>query len=164
MAQADDDLPPFSPHVGRLRWVWVRDPVYFITTCTAGRHPVLADPVVARHLRDEWLAAERRHGWRVGRYVIMPDHVHFFAAPMDEAKTLGEFVGRWKEWTAKTILRDVGGSPPFWQHRFFDHVIRSQGSYAEKWEYVRQNPVRAGLAAQPEDWFHSGHIHFDDPL
>ena len=94
----------------------------------------------------------------------MPDHVHFFVAPINEAKTLSEFLGRWKEWTTKNILRGVGGTSPLWQHRFFDHVLRSRKSYAEKWEYVRQNPVRAGLASKPEDWPHAGHIHFDDPL
>lgn len=94
----------------------------------------------------------------------MPDHVHFFAMPVAEKKSLGEFIGRWKEWTAKAILKTSGGTAPLWQHRFFDHVIRSRDSYVEKWVYVRQNPVRAGLVAKPEDWPHAGHIHFDDPL
>ncbi len=95
--------------------------------------------------------------------MIMPDHVHFFAASVGKVATLSQFVGRWKEWTAKAVLRVVGGEGPLWQHRFFDHVIRSRNSYAEKWEYVRQNPVRAGLSAEPEGWPHAGHIHFDDP-
>ena len=164
MADTTENPPPFGPHLGRLRWVWVRDPLYFITTCTAGRRPMLAEPAVAALLREEWLAAERRHGWRVGRYVIMPDHVHFFAAPVDEAKTLSEFVGHWKEWTAKAILRAVGRAGPLWPHRFFDHVIRSRQSCAEKWEYVRQNPGRAGLACRPEDWPYAGSVQFDDPL
>ena len=164
MADSAGNPPPFDPHLGRLRWVWVRDPLYFITTCTAGRRRVLADPAIAVLLQKEWLAAEQRHGWRVGCYVIMPDHVHFFAAPVAEATTLSEFVGRWKEWTSKAVLRATGSEGPLWQHRFFDHVIRSRNSYAEKWEYVRQNPVRAGLATTPEDWPHAGHVHFDDPL
>jgi len=159
-----ENRPPADAHLGRLLRVWVRDPLYFITTCTAGRRAVLNDPAVVACLRAEWLAAESRHGWRVGRYVIMPDHVHFFAAPVNEAKTLSEFVGRWKEWTAKSALRELGVESPFWQHRFFDHVLRSRGSYAEKWDYVRQNPVRANLAPNPEDWPYAGCIHFDDPM
>ena len=94
----------------------------------------------------------------------MPDHVHFFAAPVGRAKTLGKFVGRWKEWTAKSAIRHGGREAPDWQHRFFDHVLRSRKCYAEKWEYVRQNPVRAGLVADADDWTYAGHIHFDDPM
>jgi hypothetical protein len=33
---------------------------------------------------------------------------------------------------------------------FFDHLIRHSESYSEKWEYVRQNPVRAGLVNDPD--------------
>src|SRR5437667_124358 len=34
----------------------------------------------------------------------------------------------------------------------FDHVLRSQDSLEEKLEYLRQNPVRRGLARRPEDY------------
>lgn len=160
----DDDHSVFAPHLGRLDQVWVKNPVCFITTCVAERRPLLTDERITEHLRREWHGAETRHGWRIGRYVIMPDHVHFFAAATDEAGSLSVMMGRWKEWTAKSILRLVGQPAPPWQHRFFDHVLRSRASYAEKWTYVRQNPVRAGLVQRPEDWPHAGHIHFDDPL
>jgi len=47
---------------------------------------------------------------------------------------------------------------PHWQEGFFDHLLRSDESHAEKWEYVRQNPVRAGLCHQPEEWPYQGEI------
>ena len=34
----------------------------------------------------------------------------------------------------------------------FDHLFVSAESRAGKWEYVRENPVRAGLVARAEDW------------
>jgi hypothetical protein len=48
---------------------------------------------------------------------------------------------------------------PFWQKRFFDHVMRSAESYEQKWTYVRDNPVRAGLVGRAEDWPYQGEIH-----
>jgi|SRR5262249_60560303 len=75
-------------------------------------------------------------------YVIMPDHVHFFCAPECDAKTLPTFVGSWKEWTRKAIKHQVRLITCVWQEEFFDHVLRSSESYAEKWNYVRNNPVR----------------------
>src|SRR5438552_13774855 len=41
----------------------------------------------------------------IGRYVIMPDHVHFFCRPEHEAKTLSRFVGAWKTWTSRKIQK-----------------------------------------------------------
>jgi hypothetical protein len=55
------------------------------------------------------------------------------------------------------LLR-VGFQKPHWQEGFFDHLLRSSESYGEKWEYVRMNPVRAGLCRQPEDWVFQGEI------
>jgi hypothetical protein len=50
------------------------------------------------------------------------------------------------------------GRDPVWQQGFFDHVVRNSESYSEKWEYVRQNPVRAGLCLRPEDWPWQGEV------
>jgi len=54
--------------------------------------------------------------------------------------------------------RDGGISAPHWQKGFFDHVIRSSESHEEKWRYVRENPVRAGLVERAEDWQFAGVI------
>jgi len=42
--------------------------------------------------------------------------------------------------------------------RIFDHLIRSTESYVQKWDYVRENPVRAGLVSRREDWPFQGEI------
>ncbi|MFA6286271.1 MAG: transposase [Opitutaceae bacterium] len=152
------------PHLARLDHVWIKRPIYFITSCTQGREPLLANDTVHEVLRAEWQTSEIRHGWRIGRYVIMPDHVHFFCAALPEAKPLSAFMQRWKEWTGKSVLSALRRPAPLWQPRFFDHVLRTPESYAEKWSYVSQNPVRAGLSATPEAWPHAGHIHFDSPM
>ena len=105
----------------------------------------------------------------------MPDHVHFFCAAEHDAKTLAEFVRLWKQWTTKGIKAvESGIAGPrlasaataaravvadirrVWQREFFEHGLRSEESYAEKWEYVRQNPVRAGLAVSAEEWAFQG--------
>jgi putative transposase len=112
-------------------------------------------------LRDEWAGLSKRHGWAVGSYVVMPDHVHFFMTPVPtEGTPLNQAVGKWKEWTAKRIFKACGGVAPLWQPEFFDHLLRSKESLAEKWIYVRNNPVRAGPVSQPNDWPYAGAIDF----
>jgi len=112
-------------------------------------------------LREEWVTLSERHGWAVGRYVVMPDHVHFFVMPlMDEPKPLSVALGKWKEWTAKRILSALGEHAPLWQPEFFDHVMRSQESQDAKWLYVFENPVRAGLMKRAEDWPFAGSLEF----
>ena len=55
-------------------------------------------------------------------------------------------------------LLSLGIHKPHWQEGFFDHLLRSYESYAQKWEYVRMNPVRAQLSKTPEDWPYQGEI------
>jgi putative transposase len=117
---------------------------------------VLATAAASDVLIDTWLSAPRISGWTVGRYVIMPDHVHFFASPQPEAKPLSAWLRDWKRWTALQLHKTAGLTPPLWQPEFFYHLLRSAASYNEKWNYVYQNPVRAGLAAAPEQWPYAG--------
>jgi len=146
-------------HLSRLERVWIDAPVYFITTCTNRRTARLACATVAAVLVDEWKGAQSRHGWMIDRYVVMPDHVHFFcAAAHDDAKPLSAFMKNWKEWTSKRIKRQFHLTDALWQEEFFDHVLRSSEGYTQKWEYVRANPVRAGLVTEPDDWPWQGEI------
>jgi REP element-mobilizing transposase RayT len=52
----------------------------------------------------------------------------------------------------------------FWQPGFFDQLPRHDESYAEKWDYVWRNRVRAGLVAKPEDWPYQGEVHVIDRI
>ena len=97
-----------------------------------------------------------------GAILIMPDHVHFFCAPDENAASLSQFVGGWKRWTSRRISNlprtASAATGPIWQREFFDHVLRSQESYDQKWNYVRDNPVRAGFVLKASEWSLPGEI------
>ena len=78
----------------------------------------------------------------------MPDHIHLFVQG-DPRFDLGRWIGGLKRVVAAAV---TGGRSGLWQRGFFDHLIRNSQSYSQKWEYVRDNPVRAGLVRRWEDW------------
>jgi len=47
---------------------------------------------------------------------------------------------------------------PIWQPDFWDTQLRKGDSYGEKWNYVRNNPVRAGRVERADDWPYHGTI------
>jgi hypothetical protein len=88
----------------------------------------------------------------------MPDHVHLFVGFDPAAPSLSEGVKGLKAVIARHLKsRQIPG--PYWQKGFFDHVMRSPESYGQKWLYVRENPVRAGLVRMGSDWPYQGEIH-----
>jgi putative transposase len=143
------------PHLTPFR----KHSLLFITTCLAGRRPLLATDEVHEILKNIWATSTSTDGWFVGRYVLMPDHVHLFAVPTLEAKALADWMKTWKSVSSRQIARARHVNPPIWQAEYFDHFVRSPAAYAEKWEYVQQNPVRKGFCLHPEDWPYRGALH-----
>lgn len=90
-------------HLRRLERISLNPAIFFVTTCTRNRKAILVSEQVATILIQEWRRACDRYGWHVGRYVIMPDHVHLFCAPEPNAGSLSVFVGSWKRWSSRRI-------------------------------------------------------------
>ena len=88
--------------------------------------------------------------------VVMPDHVHLLFTALRDAEgwtfALPEILRAIKGSSARSINKLTGRVGPVWQDESFDHVLRGDESLCETVEYIRQNPVRKGLADKPEDY------------
>jgi len=140
----------------RLELIFVRSPIYFVTACTSRRRKLLATTAIHQSFA-EFGREGPKHGAWIGAYVLMPDHLHAFVA-LDDAKiTLAQWMKSLKNRLSKT-LRSTRAAAPRCQKAFFDHVLRSAESDTEKWHYVRENPVRAGLVSHWREWPFRGEI------
>ena len=145
------------PQPGRLRETYRLYPVYFITACTHRRRHLLDRSHVHQAFKTFAHNSPAYEVW-VGRYVIMPDHLHLFAAFTADSPGLSAWMKSLKNYLSNS-LRQCTVAAPHWQRGFHDHLMRSEESYDEKWNYVQMNPVRAGLVAAPEDWPYQGEVH-----
>jgi putative transposase len=149
----------FMERLSRLDSVFTEAPVYFITACTEKRRHLLANREV-HEVFQQFCVNARDRGVLVGRYVLMPDHLHLFVCIPPGALGLSMWMKSLKNALSKQ-WREHGIEAPHWQKGFFDHLIRSGESHGEKWKYVRENPVRAGLVVKAEDWPYAGAIQPD---
>ena len=113
-------------------------------------NPQFNDEVVAV-LRGEAL----RCGCPIRIYCLMPTHLHLLARP--GSRSLVDLVGAFKKKTA-LLARETQRIEKLWQRSFFDHQLRSYESELEQYDYIRMNPVRAGLVAHPDDWRWTGSV------
>jgi REP element-mobilizing transposase RayT len=127
--------------------------IVFLTVCTKDRQPVLATEGFHHLLKDAWKSVDL---WLVGRYVILPDHIHLFCAANTDGCSLEAWVQCWKSYVAR---RSPEGTK-LWQRAFWDTQLRTGESYSVKWDYIRNNPVRHGLATDANGWPYQGEVNF----
>ena len=123
--------------------------IVFLTVCTERRSRWLADPVVERDLIESWQTGT---AWIVGRYVLMPDHLHLICSPTEGSVELEAWVTFWKR-----QFRRIHANPVRrFQAGGFHHRLRQEESYNQRWDYVLENPVRAGLVKSAGEWPFAG--------
>jgi putative transposase len=122
---------------------WIHgDATYFVTVCARvrGANTLCIEPE-ATTLIASLRAHETATGWTPLACVLMPDHAHLLLLGRDP-RTI---VPPWKRYTARHLgIR--------WQRDFFEHRLRAHDAISAKVEYMRQNPVRAGLVATADAW------------
>jgi REP element-mobilizing transposase RayT len=105
-------------------------------------------------------AIRYQHGTRWALYVavVMPDHVHVLARPLPisvgqpNCHDLGDIMHRVKGFSSHQINRTRRRKGSVWQDERYDRIVRDETEFEEKWNYTRNNPVKAGLAEKPEDY------------
>jgi hypothetical protein len=104
---------------------------------------VLSEPnvagIVARALDHFEGSRSVQHAW-----VIMPNHVHALFS-LCEGWRLEKILQSWKRFSAHEINRLMGRTGTMWQEDYYDRMIRDGDRFRKCVEYIRSNPVKAGL-------------------
>ncbi len=87
----------------------------------------------------------------------MPDHVHMIFTPLVnvesmEVFSLAEIMDAIKGASAHKVNRALRRTGKLWQTESFDHVLRCSESVDAKIAYILENPIRAGLVREGEDY------------
>ncbi len=132
-----------------------RSNILFVTVCAKQRTPQFNNPIFHEAILQTWRQSDH---WIIGKYILMPDHIHFFCSPgIHPARSLRLWVKYWKRLVTQELKADRNTT--LWQGDCWDRQIRNGAAYSEKWAYVRNNPVRAGLVDTPDAWPYSGELN-----
>ncbi|GAB3868127.1 transposase [Hymenobacter segetis] len=113
-------------------------------------------PTYLRQLAIATLVAESLryfdgNGYDLRCYCLMPNHVHLVVRVLEEAPPLVKTLQRLKSYTATQANKLLGRTGAFWQAESYDHVVR-KGELERVVAYVLENPVKAGLVEDWEQW------------
>ncbi len=88
-------------------------------------------------------------------YCIMPNHVHMILCPLikdtDQFYSLSEIMFSIKKFSSNKIKKNE----TIWNREYYDHLIRSDIDLDYQLNYLIQNPVKAKLVDNWEDWKHT---------
>jgi putative transposase len=91
--------------------------------------------------------------YQLGPYVIMANHVHVLLLPAIPPSRLLQALKGTTAREANRVLNRTGET--FWQAESYDHWVRDHAEWKQIAAYIENNPVRAGVAARPEDYIWS---------
>jgi len=119
---------------------------YFVTFRAKIRLPPETRDIVMAEIRDR-----EGNSIELDAAVVMPDHVHMILRLIGD-EDLSDVLRMIKGRAARLVNQFLIRKGPLWIEESFDHVIRYEEEFQDKLEYVRQNPVKRGLVAQPGDY------------
>jgi putative transposase len=139
-----------SRAIGVIIPYWVGDGALFHIRIALDRNkqPMsLTDPQFAPAILDSARFYQANQRWHITVFLVMPDHIHALLSFAPD-QSMSRVVGDWKRF--HTRIQHV-----IWQEGYFDHRLRKDDrgqQLSAKLNYIRHNPVAAGLCAKAEDW------------
>jgi len=140
---------PYTPYcstfsyVGRYR--------YALTFVTFDRHKAFSEAACVHLVLAQVLRAAAEHQFEVVVYCAMPDHLHLVVEGLAETSHLKRFVKLAKQYSGFYYAR-AHERAKLWQHGGNDHIVRDDVDFLDRVRYVVNNPVAAGLVADPRDY------------
>jgi type I restriction enzyme R subunit len=121
---------------------------------------VLEKPALAKNVVDALFHFSGQR-YDLLAYVVMPSHFHWLFQPRDGwVQTIDTTMRSARErimysvkrYTANQCNRHLGVRGTFWQQESYDHWVRDCDELERIIRYIEQNPVKANLVRNPEDW------------
>jgi putative transposase len=138
--------------VSKLLRYYKEGQVYFITSVTRDRRPILVEHFgvfgeAIKRTRD-------RIPIDLIAWVVLPDHFHMI---MSSASSDPSAIIRRLKLSFDNLCyrrKNISGGG-LWQARFWDHIIRDDTDMNGHIDYIHYNPVKHGHVRSPFAWRHS---------
>jgi putative transposase len=122
---------------------------FFITIVTWQRRLIFQSEPLVSLLLDTISRYQTQNKFQVHEFVIMPNHLHLLLTPAYEV-SLEKAVQLIKGGFSFRVKHEMKSNLEIWQTSFTEHRVRDHEDFQKHVTYIRENPVRAGLAWTPD--------------
>jgi putative transposase len=127
---------------------------FFVSFAISERRFLLQSDRFCELLLDVIRDNRRKKRMEVHEFVFMPNHVHLLLTPAPDVP-LEKAIQFIKGGFSFRAGRELNFRGEVWQKGFNEHRIQDAADYANHVEYMRMNPVNAGLVTRANEWPYS---------
>ncbi|RPI06610.1 MAG: hypothetical protein EHM64_02410 [Ignavibacteriae bacterium] len=150
---------------------------FFITTTVVHHAKVFIKKEYCDILLHNIRYYQQRYKFEILGYATMPSHLHWIIEIKSSQGSVSDIMRDVKKYSAWDIMEAIehdgqtnliklfedsaylsnshSQKRKFWMPRFDDEVIHNEGMLLTKLGYIHNNPVKAGLVENPEDYIFS---------
>ena len=125
--------------------------VFFVTKCLAPRRALLHHPWAGGVISSAFNHYAQNKKMNVAAWVVMPDHWHLLAG-VPLGGSLPVVMHSLQRWLGRQCGDWLTSHGAAWQDGYHETRIRSARQFEFAWNYIEENPVRAGLVASRSAW------------
>ena len=168
-------------YMSEYRKANVEGATYFVTLTVVGWIDVFTREIYTQEIIKNLQFCQKNKGLEVFAYVIMSNHIHLVARRKEGL--LSNVLRDFKSYTSKQILKLIEENPSesrkewllymfkyfakfknqdymFWQHNNHPIELVSANVTLQKINYIHENPVRAGIVSEAQNYIYSSANQF----
>jgi putative transposase len=126
--------------------------VYFITASTFQKQSLFQSGSLSLPFIETLLHYRIEKKYLLHEFVVMPNHFHLLITPTLTLERALQFIKGGFSYRAR---KELGYAGEIWQPSYYDRRVRGIEEYVNFKYYIRQNPVKRGLAKAPGEYRYS---------
>jgi putative transposase len=124
---------------------------FFVTAVAWQRRALFRAAPMAGLFLDTLQRYRAQHKFLLHEFVLMPDHVHLLLIPAPDV-SLEKAVQLIKGGFSFRVKRELDSNLEVWEKGYTEHRVKDASDYDRHSEYIRENPIVAGLSETAWDY------------
>jgi putative transposase len=145
--------------MGNIKRYYETNAAYFLTTNTEDNLPIFGDHKNCKILLVTLEYFKLVLNYRLYGFCIMPTHLHLVIHPFG-TYNFSYIMKMIKGSFTRKLNKANDKTGKIWQKGFYDEHIRGELHLLKVLEYIHNNPLKAGLVMEPEEYPYSSYSHY----
>lgn len=130
---------------------------YHVISVINNKEPLLSEAYIKDLYQDVITECLKKYSFLIIQFSIMNNHVHLIIRPLKES--LSKIMQWINSVFAMRFNKLTGRCGHVWKCRFWSSIIEKIEQFKKVYNYILDNPVKAGMVSSPEEYPYCGEYH-----